>query len=175
MLFRHISRASFNLIFAALSQFAFFVVSAQCEQPNPEDTEIKISVRAIQASEPHKNENSEASLEGRKIKVVGEIKDLETRLSQLPFNNFQLLSSKEETLAIKHRDSLQLPNGHTLIFRPIYADDHKAGLWLNWRDRDGSEILNTRIHFDADESVLTGTECAEDKGLILAIKAAAAR
>lgn len=110
----------------------------------------------------------------RTVQVDDSIKDLAGKLSQLPFGNFQLLSTKEEVITLRTRDSLQLPNGHSLTFRPMYLDSKKVGLWLNWRDHDGGEILNTRVHFDASDSVLTGTDCAHDKGLILAIKASAA-
>jgi hypothetical protein len=174
MLFRDISRSLVILGLAVLSQFALAIEDARSDQTKHEDGDIKISVRAIQASEPCASETARVDND-RKIHFDKSISDLEARLSQLPFNHFQLLSTKEETLASKARDSVQLPNGHTLMFRPIYADHKKAGLWIDWRDRDGSEILNTRIHFDTEDSILTGTDCSSDKGLILAIRAAAAQ
>jgi hypothetical protein len=57
------------------------------------------------------------------------------------------------------------------MFRPIYMDQRKVGLWLNWKDRDGSQILNTRVHFNSQDTVLTGTDCSHNEGMILAIKA----
>jgi hypothetical protein len=105
------------------------------------------------------------------MRIDQALKDLEPKLAQLPFASFQLLSAKEEVIALKTKNSLQLPNGQILIFRPMYANQQKVGLWLNWRDRDGSEILNTRLHFDSTDAVLTGTDCPHKRGMILAIRA----
>lgn len=135
---------------------------------------IRISVRAIQASVPVQEgtlEQLQAAPQGRTIQVDAALRDLQTKLAHLPFNNFHLISSKEETISVKSRDSLQLPNGQSLMFRPVSMEHHKVGLWLNWKDRDGSEILNTRVHFDSQDTVLTGTDCAHNEGMILAIKA----
>ncbi len=144
------------------------------EESHSDSHLITLSVRTIQASTPRNAEEVPASTD-RPIRLEGNIRDLGPKLSQLPFDTFQLLSTKEETIALKTRDSLQLPNGHSLTFRPMYMDAKKVGLWLHWRDQDGGEILNTRVHFDSADSVLTGTDCAHEKGLILAIKASAVR
>lgn len=136
---------------------------------------IKLSVRTIQASDPGKSTHESALGEAapRNIHLDNSLRDLEPRLRHLPFNSFRLLAQKNEVITLKSRESLQLPNGQSLMFRPIYleAKNKKMGLWLSWKDKDGSEILNTRVHFDAQESVLTGTDCSHDEGLILAIQA----
>jgi hypothetical protein len=179
---------SFSFLLISLSVTLCTALPADCDPQAAEDstagnTSIKLSIRTIQASEPQSGEETNpAALRAQTGSQMGErtvhldssIRDLEGKLSQLPFGNFQLLSAKEEVITLKTRDSLQLPNGHSLTFRPMYMDSRKVGLWLNWRDQDGSEILNTRVHFDATDSVLTGTDCAHDKGLILAIKASTA-
>jgi len=134
-------------------------------------TTVMLSVRAIQASEPIERAK-EAAEPASAPRLDPDLKDIEGRLINLPFSNFQLLASKQETITIKQKNSLQLPNGQKLTFRPMYMDQKKVGLWLHWRDKDGSEILNTRVHFDSNESVVTGTDCAHDQGMILAIKAA---
>ena len=132
---------------------------------------IKLSVRAIQASDPHDLDAERDESKQRAIHVDSSLEDLQAKLTHLPFNNFRLLSLREELITLKTRDSLQLPRGQTLMFRPIYMEAHKIGLWLNWKDKDGSEILNTRVHFDSKDTVLTGTDCSHNEGLILAIKA----
>jgi hypothetical protein len=150
-------------------------VDAQVTDKEHSSTTVMLSVRAIQASAPLEQDKETAARSDAKqpnpTQIDPELKDLEGRLINLPFSRFQLLASKEETITIKQKNSLQLPNGQKLTFRPMYMDRKKVGLWLNWRDRDGSEILNTRVHFDSNESVVTGTDCAHDQGLILAIKA----
>jgi len=174
-------RSCFSITREAISQaavvfacFVAFSTETRSEEGHADAHMITLSVRTIQASEPRTAEETHAATDGS-IRLEGNISDLEPKLSQLPFSTFQLLSAKDETIALKTRDSLQLPNGHSLTFRPMYMDEKKVGLWLHWRDQNGGEILNTRVHFDASDSVLTGTDCAHDKGLILAIKASAAQ
>lgn len=150
-------------------------VAAETSTNDNAPTTVTLSVRAIQASAPTEGDKEtvgrgKATQSGR-AQLDPELKDIESRLINLPFSRFQLLASKNETITIKQKNSLQLPNGQKLTFRPMYMDHKKVGLWLNWRDKDGSEILNTRVHFDSNESVVTGTDCAHDQGLILAIKA----
>jgi hypothetical protein len=176
-----VSRSSFSFALKLASKatvvltcLVAFCTDARSEGETADPHLITLSVRTIQASDRRAVEQPQVS-SVRPIRLEGNIRDLESKLSQLPFDSFQLLSTKEETIPLKIRDSLQLPNGHSLTFRPMYIDTKKVGLWLHWRDQDGGEILNTRVHFDATDSVLTGTDCAQDKGLILAIKALAGR
>ncbi len=130
---------------------------------------MTISVRTIEASEPTRDAHQTDS--GPALKVDRDLTDIQSRLANLPFSHFELLASKQETLTIKKKNSIQLPNGQTLWFRPMYMEHKKVGLWLNWKEKDGSEILNTRVHFDSNDAVVTGTDCESNKGLILAIKA----
>jgi hypothetical protein len=50
-------------------------------------------------------------------------------------------------------------------------DGKKVGLWINWKDHDGAGILDTRLHFNSDDSVITGTDQRPGFGTVLAIKA----
>lgn len=161
--------STFTLLLGVLA------VDARAADGDLSPTTVTLSVRAIQATSPVQQEKpgveNLTAKEATSAQLDPELKDIEARLINLPFSRFQLLASKNETITIKQKNSLQLPNGQRLIFRPMYMDHKKVGLWLNWRDKDGSEILNTRVHFDSNESVVTGTDCAQDQGLILAIKA----
>jgi len=139
----------------------------------PQDsTAITLSVRAIQASEGREDRSHSDPSTQKPLHIDAALDDIKPKLANLPFTHFHLLSHKEETISLRQRNALQLPRGQSLTFRPIYMDSKKVGLWLNWRDKDGSEILNTRLHFDSHDSVLTGTDCSHNEGLILAIKAA---
>jgi hypothetical protein len=161
-------------IFVSLAAFlvGLLPVDALTEENDRSPTTVMLSVRAIQASTPiERDKDGQARPTAPSAQLDPELRDIEGSLSNLPFARFQLLASKNETITIKQKNSLQLPNGQKLTFRPMYMDNKKVGLWLNWRDKDGSEILNTRVHFDANDSVVTGTDCAHDQGLILAIKA----
>lgn len=142
---------------------------ATAEEQN-EGTKIKLVVRTIQASEPrpaNAHEKSDIST----ITLEESLTDLKPKLTLLPFSSFRLISRKEQEISLKKKESLQLPNGQTLSFRPMYMEKDRVCMWLSWKDADGSDILNTRIHFDADESVLTGTDYHENEGRILAIRA----
>lgn len=143
---------------------------------------IRFSVRTIQADNVTLREHdvdkyttlsTNADTNEGIISVDKQLEDIKGKLLQLPFSHYQLLSAKEEIIALKKKNKFKLPNGQTLIFRPMYLEGEKVGLWLNWRDEVGKEILNTRLHFDSVDSVVTGTNCGRDEGLVLAIKASA--
>jgi hypothetical protein len=136
-----------------------------CEGPR-----IKLVVRTIHASGARAGSPQANSAETG-VSVENSLSDIKPKLEMLPFSTFHLISQKEEEISVKKKESIQLPNGQTLSFRPMYMDKERVGMWLSWKDTDGSDILNTRIHFDADESVLTGTDYRENEGRILAIRA----
>lgn len=140
------------------------------EEHADEASDVKIFVRTIEATEPV---NADVSDETNTtvMHIDQALKDLQPKLTQLPFSSFKLLASKEQQVSLRKRETLHLPNGQSLALRPMYVDHKRVGVWLNWKDTGGADILNTRIHFDADDSVLTGTDCPHDAGLILAIKA----
>ncbi len=56
------------------------------------------------------------------------------------------------------------------MLRPIAVDGDNICLWLKWKDKAGTELLDTRLRFVAGESMLTGTDHMPDAGLILAIR-----
>ena len=132
-----------------------------------EQSKIKVVVRTIQASGTRNlpaDQSSPPTLEES-------LSDLQPQLVLLPFSSFHLISRKEEEISLKKKESFRLPNGQTLTFRPMYMEKERVGMWLSWKDTDGSDILNTRIHFDSNESVLTGTDYEDNEGRILAIRA----
>ena len=145
-----------------------------------EDQSVHLLIRTIRASsridsEPKQavslnNLMSETSTENEGIAVDQELLDLKPKLELLPFHSFRLIASKEQEISLKKRDLVLLPNSQTLAFRPIYMENKRVGMWINWRDKYGEEILNTRIHFDPNNPVITGTDTSPNSGLILAIQ-----
>ncbi len=129
---------------------------------------VTVVVRAIQASSPAIDSATPSHLI-----IEDALADLQPKLAQLPFRAFKLISEKQEKLEVKRQETVALPNGQTLELRPMFATDQRVGLWLNWLDSDGSEILNTRLHFDSEDSLVTGTDSEQNEGLLLAIKAVA--
>lgn len=161
---RHLRSVMILAVSLALSNIA------AAEAPSAETSQIKVSVRTIQASGPRQLQPTSGE-QPAGVTLDDSLNDLKAKLDLLPFSSFKLIASKEQHISLKQRDSLHLPNGQTLSFRPIYMEKERVGMWLHWKDTDGSDILNTRIHFDADESVLTGTDFEENEGRILAIRA----
>ncbi len=132
-----------------------------------ENSKVKVVVRTIQATGPRASSSGQTQT----TSLDDSLADLKPQLTLLPFSAFHLISSKEEEISLKKKESFRLPNGQTLTFRPMYMEKERVGMWLSWKDTDGSDILNTRIHFDADDSVLTGTDYHDNEGRILAIRA----
>jgi hypothetical protein len=136
---------------------------------------IALSVRIIQANEPYRFEDAEfdsaTNSVNRTIHIGNNIRDLGSKLSQLPFNSFHLLTDTQGQVAIERLEALRLSNGHTLTVRPVYSDPRDARMWLNWRDRDGAEILTTHVHLDSSDAILTCSNCGENSGIVLAIRA----
>lgn len=151
------------------TQLLGFSISARAED-SCEGSKVKLIVRTIHASGV-RAPNARETQGDSNITVEAPLADIRPKLEMLPFQSFRLISQKEEEIFVKKKESIQLPNGQTLAFRPMYMDKERIGMWLSWKDTDGSDILNTRIHFDADESVLTGTDYQENEGRILAIRA----
>jgi hypothetical protein len=160
----------FQLASLVLASTLSLVGSAVADERFYEASDVTIFVRTIEATDPIKGDLSDAA-EEPVVRVDAALEDLQPKLAQLPFSSFKLLASKQEHVSLRKRQTLHLPNGQSLVLRPMYVDHKRVGVWLNWKDTGGTDILNTRIHFDADDSVLTGTDCPHDAGLILAIKA----
>jgi hypothetical protein len=161
------SSLTYCLFIAVGSSSMSPLLSIRAEEP-PCDA-VTVSVRTIEASGA-----LDASMppgEMPPATVDPALEDLVSKLSQLPFRSFRLVAAKDEQLSLRKKEVMHLPNDQTLAFRPMYMDSKRVGLWLSWKDSSGGSILDTRIHFDANESILTGTDCSPDTGTILAIKA----
>lgn len=103
------------------------------------------------------------------VKIDSRLQDLSSKLRELPFKNFSLLSTEERTIPLKKRETLSLGGGQTLTLRPLYADNDRVGMWLKWKEPDGSDILDTRMHFNFGESMIAGTDNSPSSGVILVI------
>jgi hypothetical protein len=101
--------------------------------------------------------------------VSKELSDISRQLAALPYTKFSLLSSNEVDVPVKKRGWLKLKNGDGLVFRMLYRENGKAGISLAWHDSNGSEILNTKLHFECHNPIVTGTNSGERDGVVLAI------
>jgi hypothetical protein len=153
-----------------LSLITVFTSSAlaQIRLEEKEAEAVTVTVRTIEATHPIAQDGiSYAQVQN----VDTALSDLRSKFQEIPYQNFRLVDSKQERLCLKKKQSLQLPNGQSLSFRPLYMDGKKVGLWINWKDHDGAGILDTRLHFNSDDSVITGTDQSPGFGTVLAIKA----
>ena len=161
------------LTLVVLSSLSLLSTSAlaRADERNHEGA-VRVYVRTIEATNPESREGS--SSEPKASPTDPELSDLKSQLEQLPFSSYRLICKRQQLLSVLEKDTMKLPRGQSLAFRPIYMEEKRIGLWLSWKDASGGDILNTRIHFATNDSVLTGTDSADDSGLILAIKAEAA-
>lgn len=166
---RYVS-SSARLIALVVVGLLFIFTSPALAEESCHEGMIKVIVRTIQASGP-RQANTQDKQDSNSISLEASLADLKAKLALLPFNSFRLISSQEQEISLKKKDSFRLPNGQSLTFRPMYMEQERVGMWLSWKEADGSDILNTRLHFDADESVLTGTDYHDNEGRILAIRA----
>jgi hypothetical protein len=97
------------------------------------------------------------------------IKDLTIKLRQLHFREFKLVSEQDKIVPMAKKQAVTIGNGETLTVRPVYVDKHRVGMWLRWQDRDGKQILDTRMHFNCGEPMLAGTDRSSGASTILAI------
>jgi hypothetical protein len=165
---RAISLRNLLQVLASVVSWGAIFTSSQSNADNRacDYAEVKVVVRSIQAMGARERTGA-----GGEPTIDDSLTDLKQKLGMLPFSSFKLISSKEEQISLKRKEIVHLPNGQSIAFRPMYMNKERVGLWLSWKDTDGNDILNTRIHFDADESVLTGTDYLNNEGRILAIKA----
>jgi hypothetical protein len=97
------------------------------------------------------------------------LQDLQKQIQALHYTHYSLLSEKTAVVPVSKRRVLNLSDGHKLTVRPLYVNDERVGLWMKWRDGNGMEVLDSRMHFKCGEHVLTGLEMNENRGLVLAI------
>ncbi|MCO6429852.1 MAG: hypothetical protein J5J00_03245 [Deltaproteobacteria bacterium] len=128
--------------------------------------EISINIRTIKASDPKTSVSHGIDVDSR-------LEDLRAKLAHLNFRTFKMISVDEVSLPLKKKGSVELSERTFLTLRPLYYDAERIGIWLKWTDKSGEQVLlDTRMHFTAGESMLTGTDSSGDCGLILAIQAA---
>lgn len=141
--------------------------------------EIVVSVRSVRALYPIENGRLDGSRgtpeqfsSGHAIQIDHRLKDLTSKLQKLQYRTYKLIGSQRETLTFGRKQTLNLVGGDVLALRPISIENTRVGMWLQWQDSAGMQVLDTRMHFDIGESVLAGLESSGEAGTILAIDVA---
>jgi len=106
----------------------------------------------------------------RRLYIDEALADLEPKLQALPYRSYKVMTIREIVLPVDKQQSLKLIGGQTLNLRLLYADKARVGMWLNWLDKKGGVLLDTRLHFNRDEPMLTGTESSKKCGTLLALE-----
>lgn len=98
------------------------------------------------------------------------LEDLGPKLKRLPFGTFKLLYESSETMSLLTRHKVALSNGQSLCLRPVDSNGNQITMWLKWKGEDGMSILDTRVNFALNESMIVGIEGkSEGTGTVLAI------
>ncbi len=111
-----------------------------------------------------------ADLSDKKLVIPESLAHIKDKLEDLHFKNFNLDSAQSVVLPMQEKRKLTLSNGDDLELEMLYFEDQRVGLWINWHDTSGMQLLDTRMHFDASEIMITGAECEENKGKMLAVR-----
>jgi hypothetical protein len=132
--------------------------------------DVQIDVRVIQAQ--GRIEDPGTSDKPIPIRIDSRLSDLADKLRKLPFRGFVFVVGEQRRVPVRRKTTLPLTNGQSLSLRPLYIDSEKVGLWVQWKDRVGTDILDTRMHLDLGQSMIAGTDLLNDpsSGLVLAVQ-----
>jgi hypothetical protein len=86
------------------------------------------------------------------------LEDISSKLEALQYRDYKMAASQEVIVPLMKKRAVYLHDGNVLLVRPLYADSETIGLWLRWVDGVGTRLLDTRMHFNERETMLTGTE-----------------
>jgi hypothetical protein len=155
------------LIFSGWAQAENQAITAmRIKEPAPQ--EVSVRIRAIRASVPNSIDKDEL----KPLSIDKKLDDISTKLSGFDFRRFKLISEQVLTVPVKKKTVVNLTEKTVLNIRPTYVEPNKLGLWIKWTDSSGQRtLLDTRMHFDSQENMLAGTNCENNKALILSIGA----
>lgn len=157
---------------ASLVSIATFAV---CCSAIAEDSSLKVHnavsvrVRTLEAFDSVGAQVKELPARAMHYEIDKDIKDLSSKLKQLHFRKYKLRSSTNRDMVFDKQEVLDLGDGYKLAMKPLYRDKDKLCLWVEWTDGSGMKIINTRLHMNTRESMVTGTDQGDDGGMILAI------
>jgi len=152
------------------------------------DAMIGVSVRVIRAEDRRAaaNQSLDSPNNGKGIDQKFEqsidpgLADIRMQLSKLQYVRFALVTIQQRQVGLMKRESLSLPDGHSLTLRPMYLENNRVGMWIRWADASGDPVIDTRMHFSCGQTLVAGTDIgmsalgadpANRSALILAINA----
>ena len=108
-------------------------------------------------------DRQKALIKSDKIIIHDSIRALKPKLKKLPYKSYHLDSVKNVTLPDSNRHEVQLKNGDMLALELLYFDDKRVGLEIDWRDKSNMKLLETRMHFDRNDTMLAGAADEESE------------
>jgi hypothetical protein len=102
-------------------------------------------------------------------RIDARLKDISWKLESLPYKSFSLDSSRQIKVKMKKKRVLKLPDGQQLTLRLLYKNEKKLGIWIDWLDKAGMQLLNSKIHLGCSDPVLAGTDNPDGSASLLAI------
>lgn len=133
------------------------------EQPLRRQHVFEVTVRGI------RGEGSLESTSLQDISLEDDIEFLRQKLSKLPFAQYRVVTKVSDLVRSNSTRTFNLVNGQIVNLQPIDTTGKAVTMWMRWIGGDGMEILDTRIHFACDETMLAGVDGDQSNGLILAI------
>lgn len=134
-----------------------------------ESDSVIVVVRAIKAAQVERDGSAEDRAARKADLNQPGIKDIKDKLKKLKYNHLTLMSEQEKKVTMNSKETFTLADGHLISFRPVSKKKDKVCLWLNWKDSSGMNVLDTRLHFNGNETVITGMDTANGSGIVLAI------
>lgn len=139
----------------------FIAGQAFAEDEIVKDKIYNLKIRAIQGMVSEVDKNPEGS--------GNQLSDIKSNLDELGFKSYKMFDTKIVQIHFETPTSVIMSNGDTLTFKHFRSDAGRICMWFKWIGSDGMQILDTKLHFDAQESVITGTEDSSNSGVIFAI------
>ena len=102
-------------------------------------------------------------------KIDKRLKKISWKLENLPYKKFELQFSEKVQVPLKKKQLVRLPNGQELTLRLLYKNDTKLGIWINWLDKSGMQLLNSKIHLGCTDPMVAGTDNTDGSASLLAI------
>ncbi len=132
---------------------------------NKEESSLtaQVRIRAIKAT------NHLAKDEVAEREFNGDLNDISDQLNKLPYKSFQVISTSDLNTPIRKKQSILVGQGNEVTLRFLNFENNKVCLWIRWDDETGLKVLDTRMHFEAGQSMVVGTEHSEESGIVLAL------
>jgi hypothetical protein len=116
---------------------------------------LKLKVRLLEASGKLRADSE--------LTIDDAAKDLAPHLSSLPFARYSTVDSQAIEVVARQKVEADIADTDRLAVRVQYLHEDRIGIWLNWHDGRGTELLNTRLHISKDMPVVVGADAVDGK------------